>query len=75
MTIKSHHFSPPLSFILFFALFLSSTALFASDLEKEKRWAEQISDSLFDGEAIELNDGTNDFLAIILVRMNLKKLR
>ncbi|MEB8431598.1 DUF3530 family protein [Cocleimonas sp. KMM 6892] len=52
----------------FFALALtclfSVTSVFASDLEKEKRWAEQISDSLFDGEAIELNDGSNDFLAI-----------
>jgi len=36
----------------------------ASDLEKEKRWAEDISDSLLDGEAIELNDGTSNFLAI-----------
>jgi len=64
MRIKFHHFSHPRTFTLFLVLLLSSTALFASDLEKEKRWAEQISDSLLDGEAIELNDGTNDFLAI-----------
>jgi len=36
----------------------------ASDLDKEKRWAEQISDSLLDGEAIELHNGKHNFLAI-----------
>ena len=60
MRIKIH---PP-TFTLFLAALLFNTALFASDLEKEKRWAEQVSDSLLDGEAVELNDGTNDFLAI-----------
>ncbi len=60
MRIKLH---PP-TFTLFLAMLLLNTALFASDLEKEKRWAEQISDSLLDGEAIELNDGTSDFLAL-----------
>ena len=35
-----------------------------SDLDKERRWAEQVVDSLLDGEAIYLNDGRNDFLAI-----------
>ena len=64
MIIKLHPPTYKLFFTLFLALLLSNTAVFASDLEKEKRWAEQISDSLFDGEAIELNDGTNDFLAI-----------
>lgn len=36
----------------------------ASDLAKEKRWAEQIVDALLDGEAVLLNDGRTDFLAI-----------
>lgn len=36
----------------------------ASDLQKEKRWREQIVDALLDGEAIDLNDGQHDFLAI-----------
>jgi len=36
----------------------------ASDLAKEKRWAEQTVDSLLDGEAVYLNDGRSDFLAI-----------
>ena len=43
---------------------LVSNASFASDLEKEKRWADQIIDSLLDGDAIYLNDGKSDFLAI-----------
>ncbi len=38
--------------------------VWASDLAKEKRWAEQISDSLLDGEAVTLNNGSHDFLAI-----------
>jgi len=42
----------------------TSNACFASDLEKEKRWAEQISDSLLDGDATYLNDGKTEFLAI-----------
>jgi pimeloyl-ACP methyl ester carboxylesterase len=36
----------------------------ASDLEKEQRWAEQVVDSLLDGEAVYLNDGRSDFLAL-----------
>ncbi|MCB1774821.1 MAG: DUF3530 family protein [Gammaproteobacteria bacterium] len=36
----------------------------ASDLDKEKRWAEQVVDALLDGEAIELDDGRHPFLAI-----------
>jgi len=36
----------------------------ASDLEKEKRWADQVVDALLDGEAVYLNDGRGEFLAI-----------
>jgi len=43
---------------------LSSSLALATDKEKEKRWADQITDSLVDGEAIKLSDGKNDFLAI-----------
>ena len=64
MRIKLHPPTYTSFFTLFLAMLLLNTVVFASDLEKEKRWAEQISDSLMDGEAIELNDGTNDFLAI-----------
>ncbi|MGK0271361.1 MAG: hypothetical protein ACI88H_002019 [Cocleimonas sp.] len=50
---------------LFIFITISSIqASWASDLDKEKRWAEQISDSLLDGEAIKLNNGTHEFLAI-----------
>ena len=42
-----------------------SPITWASDLAKEKRWADQIIDSLLDGEAITLNDGRHDFLAIL----------
>lgn len=36
----------------------------ASDLDKERRWAEQIVDALLDGEAVYLDDGRSEFLAI-----------
>ena len=50
--------------ILFLLVSFTSTYTLATDKEKEKRWAEQISDSLVDGEAIKLSDGKTDFLAI-----------
>jgi pimeloyl-ACP methyl ester carboxylesterase len=37
----------------------------ASDLAKEKRWADSIEDTLMDGEIIWLNDGKNEFLSIM----------
>jgi pimeloyl-ACP methyl ester carboxylesterase len=36
----------------------------ASDLDKEKRWANQVVDAILDGEAVWLNDGKSDFLGI-----------
>ena len=36
----------------------------ASDYAKEKRWADQITDALFDGEPFYLNSGDHDFLGI-----------
>lgn len=62
--IKSHPHTFTPFFTFLFAFLFTTASVFASDLEKEKRWAEQISDSLLDGEAVELNDGSNDFLAI-----------
>ncbi len=50
-------------FIILIAAMLAVTTS-ASDLAKEKRWAEQVVGDLFDGEAIFLNDGTTDFLAL-----------
>ncbi len=46
-----------------FLLVFSSTLL-ASDLAKEKRWADQIVDSIMTGDAIWLEDGKNKFLGL-----------
>lgn len=52
--------------LLFFIFIISflQTAAVASDVAKEKRWAEQISDSLLTGEAVELKAGDTPFMAI-----------
>jgi pimeloyl-ACP methyl ester carboxylesterase len=50
--------------ILFITLLALSFSLQASDLAKEKRWADQVVDAIMDGEAIWLNDGTSEFLGI-----------
>jgi pimeloyl-ACP methyl ester carboxylesterase len=42
----------------------SATGVFASDLEKEARWAGQIVDFLMDGDAVYLDDGRSEFLAL-----------
>jgi len=44
-------------------LFTASIAQ-ASDIAKEKRWAEQIVDAIFDGEPVSLKEGDLEFLAI-----------
>ncbi len=50
--------------LLAFLLIAATSSCFSSDREKEKRWAEQVTDSLLDGEAVYLSDGKADFLAI-----------
>lgn len=45
-------------------LLLVSFNIQASDLQKEKRWADQVVDAIIDGDAVWLNDGNNDFLGI-----------
>jgi predicted alpha/beta hydrolase len=50
--------------LLFVTLLAVSFSLHASDLAKEKRWADQVVDAIIDGEAIWLNDGNSDFLGI-----------
>ncbi|MEE9303020.1 MAG: alpha/beta fold hydrolase [Thiotrichaceae bacterium] len=40
------------------------TPLQASDLEKEKRWEDQVKESLMDGEIVYLEDGKNNFFAL-----------
>jgi pimeloyl-ACP methyl ester carboxylesterase len=47
-----------------FALLAFSVSSHASDLAKEKRWADQVVDSIMDGDAVMLNDGTSEFLGI-----------
>jgi preprotein translocase subunit SecE len=47
-----------------FVCLVSAAAVNASDLEKEQRWADQVVESLLDGEAVFLNDGRANFLAI-----------
>jgi len=51
------------SFLIFIMLAFS-TGVQASDLAKEKRWADQIVDAILDGEAVWLNDGSSEFLSI-----------
>ena len=46
------------------AAFVLASNAHASDLAKEKRWADQVVDAILDGEAVWLNDGKNDFLGI-----------
>ncbi|MET0029146.1 MAG: DUF3530 family protein [Candidatus Thiodiazotropha sp.] len=53
-----------LSRFILIVLLCTSPWVVASDLAKEKRWAEQIVDALIDGEAVWLNDGATDFLGI-----------
>ena len=50
--------------VLLWFLGLSSSISFASDTAKEKRWADQIVDSLMVGDAEWLNDGKGKFLAL-----------
>lgn len=49
---------------MFIGLLLMSTCLQASDIAKEKRWADQVVEAIIDGDAIWLNDGNNKFLGI-----------
>jgi len=55
---------PVLTGMLCAALLVHSTASAASDTAKEKRWADQIVDGLFDGEPHYLEAGGHKFLAI-----------
>ena len=50
--------------LLFASLLLHSFVVVASDLAKEKRWADQVVDAILDGEVIWLDDGSHKFLGI-----------
>ncbi|MFK5985515.1 MAG: DUF3530 family protein [Pseudomonadota bacterium] len=52
--------------LIFILLVIFSLNLNASDLGKEKRWADQVVDAIIDGDAVWLNDGNNDFLGIYM---------
>lgn len=64
LKLKKSKWHPPLIFNIVIAMFFLNTAALATDLAKEKRWKEQISDAILDGEVVSLNDGSNDFMAI-----------
>ena len=49
---------------IFVVILLISPSLQASDIAKEKRWAEQVVDAIMDGEAVWLNSEGNKFLGI-----------
>jgi len=59
---KIHNYMILLLNTLFLLLF--SQSLLASDFAKEKRWADQIVDSIMTGEAVWLKDGKNKFLSL-----------
>ena len=50
--------------ILIALLMFTAVVAQASDLAKEKRWANQVVDAILDGEAVWLDDGHSEFLGI-----------
>ena len=50
--------------LLFVSILAWSVNIQASDLAKEKRWADEVVDAIIDGEAVWLNDKKSDFLGI-----------
>jgi len=52
------------SWIFAVVALLVSTVAIASDVEKERRWADQIVDALIEGEAVWLHTGKHEFLGI-----------
>ena len=50
--------------MVFVSFFFLASGANASDLDKEKRWADQVVDAILDGDAVWLNDGKSDFLGI-----------
>jgi len=53
-----------LLYFICFCMSILGSASYASDLEKEKRWSEQIVDALLVGEAVELDADGTPFLGI-----------
>lgn len=46
-------------------LLFAVTSAYATSIEKELRWKQQVVGDLFDGEPVTLNDGNLDFLGLI----------
>jgi len=65
MTTPKHRPSHPIK-SLFYMLFLSLWLIpvLASDVDREKQWCAQITDSLVNGEAVTLKAGNTPFLGI-----------
>jgi len=57
-------FNDGLIYLLVFFVLTASSLCFASDIAKEKRWADQVTDSLMDGEVVYLTNGEQEFLAL-----------
>ncbi len=51
---------------VFGLVLIGLSSVYASDLDKEQRWRDQVVGDLFDGEPITLNDGQQDFLGLII---------
>jgi predicted esterase len=66
LNINNTEYSLLYNKILFILLLSLSINLYASDLAREKRWADQVVDAIMDGDAVWLNNGKNDFLSIYL---------
>jgi pimeloyl-ACP methyl ester carboxylesterase len=57
---------PPVFLLCLVALLFTPVEASGSDIAKERRWAEQIEDSLLDGDVVWLDDGTGqEFLGIL----------
>ena len=53
-----------INFVLLLLITVFASGPQASDLAKEKRWADQVVDAILDGDAVWLNDGASEFLGI-----------
>ncbi len=56
--------SIPVSLIIATWLILSNSVVYSANLEREKRMAQEIVDSILDGEVEMLKDGDHRFLSI-----------
>ncbi|MDA3868728.1 MAG: DUF3530 family protein [Gammaproteobacteria bacterium] len=62
-----------LSTLLTLTALIFTAGAYASDLDKEQRWANSIDATLMDGEIVMLDDGTSEFLSIFTEALEEKK--